>query len=121
MKRHPLLVPLSQEHHHSLALCLRILRAPETDHRAAIAGHFATLLPHFAEEERQLSAVWPHLRHTGLQQRFEADHAALRSMRIPPDHADAAWQTRFAALLRGHVRFEERELFPAAEPFMEAV
>ena len=40
MKRHPLLVPLSHEHHHTLALCTRILRSPEADHRADITEHY---------------------------------------------------------------------------------
>ncbi len=122
MKRHPLFVPLSQDHHHSLALCLRILREPQADHLADIRSHFAQLLPHFDAEERTLAPLWPGLQREDLQTRFEQDHARLRQMHAQlPEQADTDWQTDFALLLRDHARFEERELFPAVEPLLEAV
>ena len=57
MKRHSLLIPLSQDHHHSLAMCARILRDPAADHRADFAKQKDDLLAHFAEEEA-LFAPW---------------------------------------------------------------
>ena len=40
MKRHSSLIRLSQEQHHTLALCLRILREPEKYHQQDITEHF---------------------------------------------------------------------------------
>ena len=47
LKRHPTLVPLSQEHHHTLALCTRILREPNANHQTDITTHFIDLEKHF--------------------------------------------------------------------------
>ena len=55
-----------------------------------------------------------------LQQRFDADHAALRGMLAAPQYQDAEWNRRFAETLREHARFEERALFPAIEPYLDA-
>ena len=79
LKRHPDLIERSREHHHSLALCLRILREPAADHQADIENHRADLLAHFASEEAQFAPHWGRL-DAALQQRFEEDHAALRGM-----------------------------------------
>lgn len=51
LKRHPTLVPLSQEHHHTLALCTRILRTPNANHQTDITAHFIDLEKHFLKEE----------------------------------------------------------------------
>ena len=51
LKRHPTLVPLSQEHHHTLALCTRILRKPNANHQTDITAHFIDLEKHFLKEE----------------------------------------------------------------------
>ena len=71
MKRHPLLIELSQEHHHTLALCVRILRAPETDHRHDITEHFIDLEKHFAKEETMFAPLWDKLDRADLRSRFE--------------------------------------------------
>lgn len=110
MQRHPVLVPLSREHHHALSLCQRIRRAPEADHDSAIAEARDALLQHFAAEESQFAAWWPQLNRPDLQQRFEQDHALLRHLLQPPFQA-----APLAEALMAHVRFEERELFPAFE------
>lgn len=118
MKRHPLLIPLSQEHHHALALCLRILRDPAADHRADIAAHQNDLLAHFAAEEAQFAPLWAALKQPELQTRFAADHARLRAMLADPLWNDTEWKRQFAETLREHARFEERELFPALTPLL---
>ena len=115
MKRHPLLIELSQEHHHTLALCVRILRAPETDHRHDITEHFIDLEKHFAKEETMFAPLWDKLNRADLRSRFEQEHARLRELFRHAQWNDAAWNTEFATLLRDHARFEERELFPALE------
>lgn len=115
MKRHPLLQPLSQEHHHTLALCLRILRDPNRDHREDICRHFVDLEQHFQSEEAMFAPWWAALRRPDLQERFLREHALLRGMFRAADFQSAQWNTAFASALRDHARFEERELFPALE------
>ena len=97
LKRHPDLIERSREHHHSLALCLRILRAPAANHQADIENHRADLLAHFASEEAQFAPHWGKL-DAALQQRFEADHAALRGMLAAPQYQDAEWNRRLPKL-----------------------
>ena len=122
MKRHPHLHPLSDDHHGALVLARRIgsaakrdaegeaLKQAWNDLRHRFAGE---LEPHFRVEEAQL---FPQLESAGeraLVERARADHARLRELvRTEPARAVAA---EFAELLRRHVRFEERELFPRAE------
>ena len=59
LKRHPALTQLSMEHHHTLALCLRIMREPEKNHRADITEHFVDLEHHFLEEETLFGTSCP--------------------------------------------------------------
>ena len=117
MKRHPALIPLSHEHHHTLALCTRILRHPETDHSADINEHYIDLEKHFVHEETMFAPHWQNIP-VAMRERFEAEHAKLRSMMANPEYLNEAWNKDFAVTLRDHARFEERELFPAVEPFL---
>ena len=113
LKRHPALTQLSMEHHHTLALCLRIMREPEKNHRADITEHFVDLEHHFLEEETLFGPLWHKLPDAALRERFEAEHAQLRQMIREPRFDDAEWNKAFATLLRSHARFEERELCEA--------
>ncbi|WP_373699455.1 hemerythrin domain-containing protein [Neisseria dentiae] len=117
LKRHPDLIERSREHHHSLALCVRILRNPADNHQADIEAHLPDLLAHFSAEENQFAPLWPKL-DPALRARFEADHRQLRAMAAAPQYGSETWNTGFARTLRDHARFEERELFPAVEPFL---
>ena len=117
LKRHPALVELSREHHHSLSVCVRILRTPSESHQAELEPHFAELYPHFAEEEADFAPYWDKI-DAALRARFEGDHAKLRGMMEHPEFENEAWNRDFAVTLRDHARFEERELFPAVEPFL---
>lgn len=112
LQRHPDLIALSQDHHHTLALCARIMRGeyPPAEH---IRAHCAELAQHFAEEETQFAPLWPRLPDPALQQRFHAEHAALRALFQNADFNDPEQQRHLAQLLRTHIRFEERELFEA--------
>ncbi|KPN71298.1 hypothetical protein [Neisseria sp. 83E34] len=111
MKRHPALLSLSQEHHHALALCVRILRNPELNHAEDIERHKADLLEHFAKEETQFATYWHQLPDSSLKERFDQDHTLLRKMLDQPRFDDAQWNRQFAQTLRDHARFEERVLF----------
>jgi hypothetical protein len=113
LKRHPTLVPLSQEHHHTLALCTRILRTPNANHQTDITAHFIDLEKHFLKEETLFAPLWDKLPDATLRQRFEHEHATLRQLFREAQFDDAQWNQTFATLLRDHARFEERELFEA--------
>lgn len=117
LKRHPALVGLSRDHHHSLSLCVRLLRTPEEGHRDELEPHFAELETHFREEEAKFAPIWQSIA-PELKTRFEGDHAKLRQMMAEPEYGSKVWNTDFAITLRDHARFEERELFPAVEPFL---
>lgn len=119
LKRHPALVALSREHHHALALCVRVLRAPSQNHRDDIEALFPQLLHHFAEEEDQFAPYWAFI-DAAMKRRFDDEHAKLRAMIAAPRFDDESWNRTFAETLRDHARFEERELFPAAEPLLPA-
>ena len=86
MKRHPILVPLSHEHHHTLALCARILRHPELNHSADINEHYVGLMPHFEHEETMFAPLWHDLNRDDLRARFENEHAVLRAMHAAPEY-----------------------------------
>lgn len=118
LKRHAALIELSREHHHSLSLCVRILRTPSESHQAELEPHFVELAQHFQAEENRFAPHWPNIA-PELRARFESDHAKLRQMMAQPDYASETWNREFATTLRDHARFEERELFPALEPYLD--
>lgn len=114
MKRHPALVPLSDDHHHGLVQARRLRLAAEAGDVDAAARGFAAFferetLRHFREEE-QLFPLAPEEAHP-LVERLLAEHAEIRALveGLPATAAEAA------ALLERHIRAEERELFPLVE------
>ncbi len=104
MKRAAGLVSLSRDHHRALVLA-RDLRRPDPP---VVADVVAELEPHFVVEETEL--VPRAIAHGGalaeLAAKLVEDHAALRSATDP---------VALGQRLEAHVRFEERELFPALE------
>ena len=123
MKRSLHLRSLSVEHQSALSLAIRVERAAHSAAACdlpvweiAIERYWnAELLAHFSVEER----IWlPALARAGLEsytQRTLSEHrtlAALATDRTMPLRERLA---RFASLLQAHVRFEERELFQAAQ------
>ena len=116
LKRHPALIELSREHHGSLSLCVRLLRTPEQNHQAGWILILWSLSHIFLEEETMFAPYWDKV-DPALRQRFEGDHAKLRAMMAHPEYVNESWNKDFAVTLRDHARFEERELFPAIEPF----
>jgi hypothetical protein len=123
VKRDPALVRLSWDHHHGLALALRIARElPAADEGEVTALRndllrfwSAGLLPHFHGESDCLLARL--LRRVDaddeLVRRTLGDHLALA--RLVADLKDGADSVeildRFGALLRAHIRWEESVLF----------
>lgn len=123
MKRCTELQPLSREHHTALRLALQWRRvatgqgAGDLDAacQAVQLAYEAELKPHFAIEE---AALLPLLDEAGahvLVARTLIEHRALQRLARGLDMPDPEVLRRFADLLTEHVRFEENELFPAAE------
>ena len=114
LERHPLLKPVSREHHEGLLLCWKIREGLERgiDPRRIqdYCTHFfhTRLLPHFAVEEE---ALFPVLGATHpLAVRAVDEHRRLTHLFIAAD-ASPDVLPAIARELADHIRFEERELF----------
>jgi hemerythrin-like domain-containing protein len=130
MLRDKNLIPLSHQHQHALALCVRLDRALQVGEveaeawQAEIQQIFEQeIAVHFAAEEKEVfpAAVrFPDLQ--SLIDELLAEHGVLRGL-----FAQAASRTLgvtglqgFADALSRHIRREERELFEAMQRFMTA-
>jgi len=126
MLRDKSLIPLSHQHQHALALCVRIERAspiPEGDlaaWRVEIEQIFQTEIGiHFAAEE---SVVFPAARNFGelnsLVDDLLADHAWLRDQFARTQKLSPGEVRELAQRLSGHIRKEERQLFERMQELM---
>ena len=128
MLRDKCLVPLSRQHQHALALCVRINRAPLSTAReldvwqAEIQQHFQQEIQyHFAAEEVVLfpaTGRFPEL--NSLVEELIADHAQLRNYFTSATNRtlDREALRQFAELLSTHIRKEERQLFEGMQKQM---
>lgn len=131
MLRDAALIPLSQQHHNGLALCVLTERALHADCSEATVRQLAAkaidryeieLTNHFAIEEQLLfPLIERELGRTRILDDLIADHRALESMisemRGEPT---AELLERFCDLLRRHIRREENELFQDAQQRLPA-
>jgi len=126
MERDTRLIQLSREHHHALVLSLRIERELPSASVTEMQSLYADLVrfwngglqPHFScEDECMLSRLASHA-DPGLQLagRLQRDHREIEALvdtmasaRTADERRDAL--TEFGMRLRGHIRWEERELF----------
>ncbi len=128
MLRDKSLIPLSRQHQHALALCVRIERASpiaNSDLKAwqkEIAQQFQLeVTAHFAAEERVL---FPAARRFGelvpLVEELLVDHRELRASfaRAGANEMSATDLVAFARCLSGHIRKEERRLFERLQELM---
>jgi hemerythrin-like domain-containing protein len=125
MKRKPELRILSVDHHHGLVAARRLRLAAEAPaaHPEALAAFLAAwrneIEPHFRVEEEELLPRYAAAAGEAapLLRRTLREHAELRE-RVralePGDTPPSQWLEAATALER-HIRFEERELFPAVE------
>ncbi len=122
------LIPLSRQHQHALALCVRIDRASpigETElaaWQAELVQQFQTEIRfHFAAEEQVL---FPAARRfselIALVEDLLTDHAALRASfaRAEEGKMTGADLSGFAERMSAHVRKEERQLFERMQELM---
>lgn len=121
MKRSDSLLKLSREHHGALVLAKRAQGFAATPAAADIfmaqlvATFAGELEPHFQDEENTLLPALQAAGENALVERTLAEHAELRGLIDAIAQRDLAALPRFGSALAAHVRFEERELFPAAE------
>lgn len=128
MLRDKNLIPLSRQHQHALALCVRIKRAspiPDTDLAAwqtEVAQHFENEVSiHFAAEERVLfPAVRRFEELVPLVQELIAEHSELRASfaRAGAAETSAPELAAFARGLSAHIRKEEQQLFERLQGLM---
>ena len=128
MLRDKNLVPLSHQHQHALALCVRLdraLQAGEVDlpaWQAELQQIFESEISiHFAAEESELfpaASRFPELR--SLTEELIAEHAVLRDYfaRASKQELDSKALQNFATSLSVHIRKEERMLFEAMQKAM---
>ncbi len=128
MKRAPALRGLSNEHHRALVFARRARRAG-SEGQPSVAEVWCEaerlfedeLERHFDDEEihigRPLEARYgPH----PLVQQLYDEHRVLRSFFEPGAGRSREDLHRFAERLIAHVRFEERELFEAAQRLLDS-
>ena len=123
MQRSDELAPLSREHHVALEVALRLKRATDADAAQAQAAFLAFFedeaREHFRAEEELLLPAF--VRHAADDDpdvvRVLDEHGAIR--RRAQDLAESAGTAEelraLGELLTGHVRHEERTLFPRIE------
>ena len=130
MLRDKNLVPLSRQHQHALALCVRIDRASPIgegalqEWQAEIAQQFeAEIKIHFSAEEqivftaaRNFSELDP------LIDELLAEHQLLRASfeKAEKKQMNAEELSRFAGRLSEHIRKEERQLFERLQKLVPA-
>jgi len=128
MLRDKNLIPLSRQHQHALALCVRIERASpiaesELDAwQGEIAQQFQNEVSvHFAAEERTVFPVARRFKElVPLVEELIADHVELRASfaRAGESKMSATDLTAFSGSLSGHIRKEERQLFEQMQKLM---
>jgi hemerythrin-like domain-containing protein len=130
MLRDKNLIPLSRQHQHALALCVRLDRAMQTGEvdveawQAEIAQQFEQEIGiHFAAEEKELfpaAARFPGLQ--SLVEELLGEHDLLRDYfsRARVRSLDRQSLGRFAEKLPQHIRKEERQLFEGMQKVMSA-
>jgi hemerythrin-like domain-containing protein len=129
MLRHAGLIPLSQEHHQALALCVAIDRTLAADDNEATAARIAAQIvrkfdgeirEHFEFEERVLFpalAVIAELSTTVEELRTEHT-LMIELVEKLRSNVDRGLAGQFSRALRNHVHKEERVLFEQAQQLL---
>lgn len=128
MQRCPELLALSREHYRALKIALeakKVAQGAVLTPLAEAAGAVqvamaAELEPHFQEEEAHLLPAMAAAGCADLVARTYEEHRLLREAVTALAEPTAERLLRFADLLQAHVRFEERQLFEAAQARLPA-
>lgn len=124
MKRHPSLQPLSDDHHTALVLARRLRGSASEGDPGALRALTrevqeileAELEPHFRIEETWLLPALAAQGADRFVERIARDHARLRELIRHGWSRDTPHQ--IGTLLEKHVRYEERQVFPATETLL---
>ncbi len=110
VKRHPALVHLSHDHHHTLVWAQRLKRGETEGFAEFFAGHVSR---HFREEEERVFPLLAEFCEEPPAVLAEAllDHQRIRAAEPGPE---------LGRLLEAHVRLEERELFALLQEVVPA-
>ena len=131
MLRDKSLVPLSRQHQHALALCVRIKRALQDPKADLVAWQEEIerifedeIRDHFEAEERILfpkAAELPELK--SLVAELLAEHGTLRDFfgKAAAGQLQASELGQFARTLSQHIRKEEGQLFELSQRLFSAV
>lgn len=122
LKRHPALQPFSRDHFSGLFHAQQLIRSAGSDsgsRQKAIAAFLRAwseeIEDHFGQEERLLIDLMT----PALREHLRRDHRELRAFASQAareiQDCDADWTRRLGEKLHDHIRWEERELFPAIE------
>ena len=130
MLRDKALVPLSRQHQHALALCVRIERAQSSakdnleSWQAEITGLFQQEIKiHFAAEELVLfPAAGKFSELASLVEELSTEHRMLREdfARAEAGRLSMDGLLAFAQRLSAHIRKEERQLFERVQELMSS-
>ncbi len=125
MKRNPALQSLSMEHHRSLSLAVKAMRAARGDDEAAkqalcaqiVADYPLLWRPHFDAEERCLFAPFRDLdpEIARLSDQLADEHRRFDAWVEQMRQGDCSVLEAFGELLQSHTRLEERQLFGMIE------
>lgn len=123
MKRCPELLELSREHYRALKIALEAKKAAHGAVAATLPAAAAAVMtamaaelePHFRDEEAHLLPALAAIGCSELVARTLAEHRQLRDAAASLAEPTPGRLLYFADLLQAHVRFEERELFEAAQ------
>lgn len=130
MLRDKNLIPLSRQHQHALALCVRIDRASPVSEadlgtwQAEVTQHFQSEIRiHFAAEEQVLfPAARAFEELNSLVGELLADHGVLREYFALAEarQLSATSLSDFAQRMSAHIRKEERQLFEGVQRLMSS-
>ncbi|HMB93688.1 MAG TPA: hemerythrin domain-containing protein [Rhodothermales bacterium] len=124
MKRSKHLEPLSHDHYEGLVVAGRLQKGlskqASPDVMAAYVAHFwkTHLAHHFQQEETFLLPLLEESSAT-MAERMVEEHGRIRELvaRVEKE-ASAQRLTELSRMMKAHIRFEEREVFPALEAQM---
>lgn len=130
MLRDKSLIPLSRQHQHALALCVRLDRAIQSGKvdlqawQAEVEQIFGQEIAiHFTAEEKEVFPAAEKFHELQpVVQELLGEHAALRELfdRAQSRTLDQNHLAAFAAALAQHIRKEERQLFEGMQKLMGA-
>lgn len=127
MKRHLQLQPLSRQHHNGLLIALLLSKgvkrkADRLEMASFIAHNWETdLKHHFQLEEVVLLPILARYHfEPSLVEKLKAEHRILSGLANEAVNGTISIDQIefFASLLTEHIRFEERQFFPAAEKIL---